>query len=363
MESREHLDRSLEALPTDAELAERSSRNVALTRPELAALAAFAKMHIKKALNDNDIGTDPLIRTEIFHAFPRVLETRFREAMLDHRLAREIVSTQLANDLVHHMGITFATHLMEFVGATVDEVLRAWLAMAGIFRIRERFRRIEAIAGIGEELRLDALAELVRLGRRATRWLLRHERPGLDVAGLIDRYGAAIDQAPSPLPVLLGQSNWQAREARIAELAEAGIDANAADDLTPSADLALMLTITAAAKRCGAQPAILAGTFAELGRALDLDWLIVQLAGLPHASHWQAMERDSLIDDMVMVQSQLTADVHTNAAGDVAGWLESHAELRDSWHRAMEETRHANLQDFSLFSVTCRKLLDLGRSC
>jgi glutamate dehydrogenase len=361
MESCEHLDRNLEGLPGDEQIAARAGRQPALTRPELAVLAAFAKTHIKKALNRGTIGTDPEIRQAIFEPFPKVLAERFPEALLGHRLAREIVSTQLANDLVHHMGITFATHLVEFVGATVEEVVRAWLAAAGIFRIRERFRRIEAVAGIPEESRLAALVELIRLGRRATRWLLRHERSALDVTLLVQRYRPGVEASVELRATLLGEAAWQAREARVAELVEAGVDPAAADDLAVSANLALTLTVIAAAASCAAPPAELLETHAALARELDFDWLIDRLGQLPHTSHWQAMERDSLIDDMIMEQGRLTAAVHQAAGGDVPGWLAAREDFRSAWQRALADARQANVADFSLYSVTCRKLLDLGR--
>jgi glutamate dehydrogenase len=361
METCEHLDRTLEGLPGEVALTERASRQAGLTRPELAILAAFAKTHIKKALNRTAISTDPVIRQEIFEPFPGVLETRFPDAILSHRLAPEIVATQLANDLVHHMGITFATHLVEFVGATVEEVVRAWLAAAAIFRIRERFRRIEAIVGIEEEMRLAALGELIRLGRRATRWLLRHERSQLDVARLIERYGTRVAASADLRPILIGESAGQQQAARIADLVAAGLEPKAAEDLTVSANLALALTVIAAAERCAAEPAALLATYAELAQALDFDWLVNRLGELPHASHWQAMERDSLIDDMIMEQSRLTAAVYTSTEGNVAGWLAAREPFHAAWQRVMDDARHANLQDFSLYSVTCRKLLDLGR--
>jgi len=360
MESCEQLDRALEGLPTDEQLAERINHGAALARPELAVLMAFAKTHIKKALIRGNIHTDPTIRREIFEPFPAALEERFPEAIFHHRLAREIIATQLANDLVHHMGITFVTHLMEFVGATVDEIVRAYLAAASIFRIREKFRQIESVAGIDAARRLEALGELVRIGRRATRWLLRHERGRLDVATLAGRYGPAIDSLVAERETLLGADAWIDRQERLAALAALDIPTDAAEALSETADIALTLTVTAAAERCGAAPAALVGIYAELGQQLNFEWLIGRLAELPHASHWQAMERDSLIDDIVMEQSRLAAQVCLAGHDNLTDWLLTRETFMDGWQRVIEEAQHATGPDFSLYSVTCRKLLDLG---
>jgi len=361
METNEHLDRALEGLPTEEQMAERLSRNATLTRPELAVLMAFAKTHVKNQLARSELGIDPVVRQAVFAPFPRVLETRFPAAILGHRLAPEIIATQLANDVIHHMGITFVTHLVEFVGATVTEVVKAWLATATAFRIREQVRRIEALPGVPAEARLEALLELIRLGRRTTRWLLRHERGRLDIAELAQRYGSAIEAIGDRHETLFGPGLWQVRQNRVQQFLNAGIALEDAEVLAVSAGIALALPVVAAAEQCGASPPELVETYAALGQELAFDWLIGRLAELPHASHWQAMERDALIDDIVTEQSRLAAQVHITPGLSVTDWLADRATFRSAWLRIIDDAQHATLQEFSLYSVTCRKLLNLGR--
>ncbi len=368
MESREQLDRILEGLPSDEQLMERTSRQETLTRPELAVLMAFAKAHIKNALNrlvadpaEVDISSDPAIAGEIFEPFPTLLEQRYPDAVRSHRLAREIISTQLANDVVHHMGITFVTHLMEFVSASVEEILRAYIGAAACFRLRERFHHIESLHGVDATIRLDALAELVRLGRRATRWLLRHERTNLDVSTLTNRYRAGIETLRNERDALFSAAVQANRLERLQHLREHGLPEATAEELAGSADLATALTVIAAAERCGAEPQDLVHIYGEVGERLSLEWLITRLAQFPPASHWQTMERDSLIDDLVMEQGRLASRVFTHAAGDVTAWLDANAGLLRAWQHTIEDAQHATAPDFSLYAVTCRKLIDLGR--
>ena len=53
-------------------------------------------------------------------------------------LTARLLGTEVANDVVHHMGITFVSHLMEMVGASVEEIVRAYMASAACFQIREQ---------------------------------------------------------------------------------------------------------------------------------------------------------------------------------------------------------------------------------
>ncbi len=361
METSEGLDRTLEGLPSEEELQERRSRQEGFTRPELAVLMAFAKTHVKNALNRTEIGADPAIGEEIFEPFPERLEKRFPDSIRHHRLAREIVSTQLANDVVHHMGITFVTHLMEFVGASVEEILRAYLAAAACFRLRERFRQIEQMTAVDADTRLEALGELIRLGRRATRWLLRHERGNLAVASLSDRYQAAIEALRREPEALFSAALETRRDDRLKQLEERGLPADAATELAGSAELATALTVIAAAERSGADPVVLVKIYGALGERLGLEWLIGRLADFQPASHWQTMERDNLVDDMVMEQGRLAALVHEHSGSDIDAWVAAHPHFVDGWRGIIEEAQRATAADFSLYAVTCRKLIEMRK--
>ncbi len=362
MENAEGLDRSLEGLPSDELLAERTSLQQALTRPELAVLLAFAKTHIKNALNRTEISSDPFIRRQVYEPFPATLAQRYPQTLEQHRLAREIIGTQLANDVVHHMGITFVSHLIEMVGASVEEILRAYMAAAACFRIREHYRQIETLPGIDANTRLRALSELVRLGRRSTRWLLRHERGNLDISALTTRFQAAIDSLADYGEALLGALAWDQRQARRQDLVDSGVPDAAATQLAASADTATALTVVTAAESCSTEPRHLVCVYADIGQRLNLSWLTARLAQLPPTSHWQIMERDSLIDDMVTEQGRLAALVQSQCDGQVDPWLAQRPHLVTAWNAAIEAAQHANTQDFSLFAITCRKLIDLGRS-
>ncbi|MFU8815864.1 MAG: NAD-glutamate dehydrogenase [Pseudomonadales bacterium] len=361
MEIEEQLDRNLEGLPSDDQLLELATHNESLTRPELAVLMAFAKTHIKTALNRSEISLDPAIRNEIFEPFPTLLENRYPEAIDSHRLAGQIIATQLANDVVHHMGITFVTHLMEFVSATTEETLRAYLAAAACFRLRERFRQIEDLPGVDAVTRLEALAELVRLGRRATRWLLRHERRNLDVAALTERYQSAIEALRGEREALFSASVQARRQERLQRMLDLGIPEATADELAGSADLATALTVISAALSCDTDPRLLVHAYGQLGDRLGVEWLISRVALFPSASHWQTMVRDSLIDDLIMEQGRLAATVHRTCAGDVEAWLAVNQSLVQGWQRTIEDAQHASTPDFSLYAITCRKLIELGR--
>src|SRR3546814_6481161 len=55
LESQGLLDRQIEDLPSDSEIAERKARGLGLTRPELAILLSYSKLVVFQQLVDSDV--------------------------------------------------------------------------------------------------------------------------------------------------------------------------------------------------------------------------------------------------------------------------------------------------------------------
>ena len=98
----------LEALPTNEQLAERNREDSGMTRPELAVALAYSKIHLYAELLDSDVPEDPHLSGELERYFPAPLPQRFADQIRDHRLRREIIATQVINNMEHGGGITFA---------------------------------------------------------------------------------------------------------------------------------------------------------------------------------------------------------------------------------------------------------------
>ena len=177
LEARGKLDRALEFLPSDEELAERISAGQGLTRAELSVLISYSKIDLKESLLKSLVPDDDYLTRDMETAFPALLAEKFGDAMRRHRLKREIVSTQIANDLVNHMGITFVQRLKESTGMSAANVAGAYVIVRDVFHLPHWFRQIENLDyQVPADIQLTLMDELMRLGRRATRWFLRSRR-------------------------------------------------------------------------------------------------------------------------------------------------------------------------------------------
>ena len=93
LEKEGKLDRLLEFLPPDEELAERIAAGKSLTRPEISVLFSYAKMVLKEQLNTPEVTQDPyLIENLLIQYFPKRLQETYYQQITEHPLSSEIIA-------------------------------------------------------------------------------------------------------------------------------------------------------------------------------------------------------------------------------------------------------------------------------
>ena len=135
------LDRELEFLPSRKAVAERLEARQGLTPPELSVLLAYTKIVLADELLATDLPDDPFLRTDLFSYFPTPMRHTYRDQMEAHPLRREIIVTQVVNDLVNGAGITFFHRLSEETGATAEELVAGQLRGPRDLRVPSAVRR------------------------------------------------------------------------------------------------------------------------------------------------------------------------------------------------------------------------------
>src|SRR5574337_328014 len=212
LESRGQLDRQIESLPSDAELAERRTHHLGLTRRELAVLLSYSKIVLYQQLLDSDVPEDPFLSHELVRYFPEPLHEKYAAHMQRHRLKREIIATAVTNSIVNRMGATFVLRSQEDTGETAAAVVKAYNAARQILHARELWSGIEALDGkVGEAAQIDALMKVWSLLRHVSRWLLNLPGTVLDITNLVQRYKPGMDKLRAALPDALtatGRASW-----------------------------------------------------------------------------------------------------------------------------------------------------------
>lgn len=369
LEGRGKLDRAIEFLPSEEAINERLAEGHGLTRAELSVLISYSKIDLKEALLNSQVPDDDYLTRDMETAFPPSLVSKFSDAMRRHRLKREIVSTQIANDLVNHMGITFVQRLKESTGMSPANVAGAYVIVRDIFHLPHWFRQIEALDyQVSADVQLELMDELMRLGRRATRWFLRARRNEQNAARDVAHFGPHLKELGLKLDELLSgeiHENWQSRyEAYV----EAGVPELLARMVAGTSHLYTLLPIIEAADVTGQNAADVAKAYFAVGSALDITWYLQQISALPVENNWQALAREAFRDDVDWQQRAITISVLQQGDGTqdvetrLALWMEEHEGMIGRWRAMLVEIRAASGTDYAMYAVANRELLDLALS-
>jgi glutamate dehydrogenase len=365
LEAHGQLDRQIESLPSDAELAERKARHLGLTRPELCILLSYAKIVLYQQLLDSDVPEDPWLSHELERYFPEPLREKYSANMQRHRLKREIIATAVTNSMINRMGATFMLRMQEDTGQTPAAVAKAYNAAREILGAREFWARIEALDGqVAEGTQVDALLKIWALLRHMTRWLLNKPGTVLDIAGLVERYHPGMEALRAALPAALTPTGRASFDVDMEKWQGLGFPDQLAEDLAEVPVLAVALDIIETARDSGQPIEKVARVFFELGEALDIEWLRSQIEALPVESGWHAQARGSLRDELASQQRALANQVLASKVRDggsaVAAWLDRDDPALKFTRSMLDEIRTQNV-DYPIASVALRRLAQLAQ--
>jgi glutamate dehydrogenase len=369
MVQRGRIDRKLEFLPSDEELLERRLHGQGLTRPELAVLFSYSKSILKQELASSSIPDDSFLSRALEKAFPPRLLQEYGEEVHTHGLRREIIATQIANDLVNRVGVSFIGRLITSTGASVAEVATAYVTASAIFKLDVQWHAIEELDyQVGSEVQMQIFQDLVRLTRRASRWLLRNRRHNLDPAAAIAEFQPGVAELESALPGLVRGKSAELVKRRYQSLVEKNVGADLAQYAAGSHHLYAAMGIIHAARQCEATTMEVAELFFQIGERLELDWFAGAISDIKVESEWQALARDSYLEDLEWQQRSLAVGAlkHICEKRDaelcLQRWMAQESALIERWQEMLVELHATEVPDFAMFAVANRELLDLAQS-
>ncbi|MGH3413241.1 MAG: NAD-glutamate dehydrogenase [Marmoricola sp.] len=346
------LNRELEALPTRREVGARRERDEGLTSPELSVLLAYTKIVLAERLLDTDIADDPFLRNDLYSYFPSPMRQDYRAQMERHQLRREIVVTQIVNQLVNGAGITFYHRLSGETNASVASLARANFVSREIFGAEKLWRQIAAYdnkmdAGVQTRMRL----EVRTLVERVSRWLVNNRRAPLDSEALVDQFEVVVEKLMAALPDLMTGVELEAFRGRRDALVEQQVPEELASKVACCPPAYMLLGVVETSARDGRDPVEVARTHFDVAERLHLPALVTRILALPRDDRWQTMARASLRDDLHAVHAQLTAQ-------ELAGTgLES--ELEDGAVEQLDEICVDDGADLARLSVALRVVRSL----
>ena len=123
------VDADIEVLPRPDEYDARRRAGAGLTVPSWPCCSPGAKRSVKAAVLASDLPDEPAIHELLVAYFPQALAERFGDVLDRHRLRRELIASELTNEMVDHLGPVFVSRLATETGRPLADVARAyWVA-------------------------------------------------------------------------------------------------------------------------------------------------------------------------------------------------------------------------------------------
>jgi glutamate dehydrogenase len=359
LEKAGRLNRALEFLPSDEELAERRAAKLGLTSPERAVLLAYAKIALYDELVASNVPDDPWVATALERYFPTPLGSRYKAQIYSHPLRREIIATHVTNSMVNRVGSTFVHRMQEETGAAAPDVVRAYLIVREVFGFVELWRASEALDyQVPDRTQTAMIIDGLRLVVRATLWFLRHRERLGDLAGSIEHFRIGSEHVAALFPQVLPQMDQFAYTSAAGRLEKDRVPRELAARVAGLDAMFNALDIVEVADRLKRDVADVARVHFGLAGELDFPWLRERIGILPTENHWQTLAKAALRDDLAGMLRALTADALR--AGDVATWKARNAVLHERLKQILAELRAVESPDLAMLSVAMRELRNLA---
>ncbi|MFQ5534381.1 MAG: NAD-glutamate dehydrogenase [Sphingomonadales bacterium] len=354
------LNRELESLPGDEDMAALQAAQRGLSRPEIAVLLSYAKMSLFDTLLESDVPDDSYLERDLLRAFPKPLASKFAHSISRHRLRREIIATLLSNSVINWVGPSFIDRIEEDTGMAPEDIVRAFVATREAFELPALWRGVDDLdnwvtAGVQTELTM----EIVTLAHQQTIWFLNNAGQPLDIAATISAYAPGIKALCLGPESLLSDFEAQALRQKRAAWVDQGVPYELAHNIASLEPLESATDICFVANATGRTVEDVAQAYFELGSYLGLNWLRTAAEAIEAREHWSSRAVAYLIEDLYGQQRALTNRVLVSYEAD--NTEDALAKWTDRYKPALERSQNMITELKSSGNMTIAKLAYANR--
>jgi glutamate dehydrogenase len=341
LEASGRLDRKVEGLATSEELLRRSQDRSGLTRPELAVVLSMSKIALQAAAETLELSTDKLLEPELFAAFPKPMRSTHADSIRAHRLRDEIIATRVANRIVNRLGPVVAFDMTEEEGASLGQVIVAFLVAERLLELDKLWLQIEH-ADVPETVRVELFAIAARSVHAHLSDILRAAGGDPSVATLCKLLQPGVEKISAAATKLIRSEVKNEASARRDHLVELGASEDIVRGLVRLYELDGVFGLAALAARKQMDELQLTIAYTRLGEVLGLDWAQQQLARFTPRDQWERLLTAGLARDFEQLRIDFLARVRgKDPVASVEQWVEGHQaridQFRDVIDRAHRE--------------------------
>jgi len=238
-----------------------------------------------------------------------------------------------------------------------------------VFEMRSFVTEVESLDDqVAAATQLEMLSEGRRLVERATRWLVRANPQGIDIAATIRCFEPGARMLAAALPELLDGTDRDTFDVRGTDLRAAGVPAELARRVAGMPSWLPVFDIVEVAELAKRKPEDVMQIYFRLGSRLELNWLHDRIIELPRGNRWQALARAALRDDLDNLHRLLTHEV-LEAGGPTAdsetaieSWVQRNSAALARCRAMVADVRASRVYDTTTLPVALREVRNLIRA-
>lgn len=360
LEAEDFLNRAVEFLPSDKELADFKGQRIGLTRPSLSVLLAYSKLAFARDLKKSDALDAPYYEADLIAYFPAAVQKRYQPEILKHRLRRDIVATVITNQLINRLGFQFPLQMRTETGADAADIAAAYVLTRDAFGMDAHWTATEALDGkIPHALQLELFHAMQRFFESTMRWMLDHLPRPIKLDAFAKLYSDPIKHIHKHWRTIADPSLVNRLEAKAATWATAGVPANLA---TAIATLEVQTSACAIIAASGAKKLAVekvAAIYFAVGSALDFDRLRARLSLLPTDTAWARQAVSAALTQLAQTQQEIVMETLLNygISDDApAQWLRNNDAAFKRYQRFLVDLFTAETLDASMLVVALREV-------
>jgi glutamate dehydrogenase len=341
LEESGRLNREVEGLESNEDLMRRAQEQRGLTRPELAVLLSTSKMAMQAAIEAGKLTQDATLTPELCNAFPKLLQERHGDALVHHRLRREIIATKIANRFVNRLGIIAPFALTEEEGVSFAQAAACFVAAERLFDMEPLWRELDT-APMAEEVRLELFEQASRGLQLHIADLLRCIPASVNLKEMVETLRPGMEKLTAALQDLLRDEPRKASGAQRQRLIDMGAPAGVVDRIVQLFELNGGIGLAMLGHKIGTDEIVLTRAYTKLGEALGLDWAQQAANRFEANDQWERLLTANLARDF----EQLRLDFLERRRSDdpkamVDQWVAAQRPRVDQFRRVVDRARTA----------------------
>ncbi len=364
------LERGSEGLPSSETIRERAESGLGLTRPALSVLLAYAKLHAKSHVLASSLPDDPALFPLLQRYFPpEAVAVAGDQRLREHRLRREIIATELVNDLVNLMGASFIHRVARDTGSDIATVVRGWVIASGVSGAEDIRRDLALVRNqFPAQVVYRWLHGLARVLERTTHWALANVDPQAAAAAVIDDQRDGVARLRGEFSGLVAGEDRALFIDRLKELEDLGVEHSLAQRLITLRFLPQLLDILRIAHEAASDPVETARAYYLVSDRFACATLRAVLRTAARDERWEKRFAEGLVEDLGRAHRSITRSVLAclPRAGSTDACVREVHETRArevaAYREVLDELRVSDNATLAGYAVAVRLLREIARA-